>query len=77
MNFNVDKCSVLHLGHGNPNYNYKLGNQQLKSCQNEKDLGVTIDSSGKFSEQCSLVVKNANSLLGIIRRHIKCKRKIL
>ena len=39
----------------------------------ERDLGVIVDSSLKFSEQCSIAVKNANSTLGLIRRTINCK----
>jgi hypothetical protein len=75
MQFNVDKCSVIHLGHGNKKFTYKLGDHVLKSSEQERDLGVIVNSSGKVSEQCNVAVKNANSMLGIIRRHIKCKNK--
>ncbi|MDW3615035.1 MAG: reverse transcriptase family protein, partial [Nitrososphaeraceae archaeon] len=75
MQFNVDKCSVVHFGHKNAHNTYKLGNQQLKSSVNEKDLGVIVDSTGKFSEQCRIAVNNANSTLGIIRRHVKSRKK--
>jgi hypothetical protein len=75
MQFNVDKCSVLHLGYKNLRYNYKLGNVDLKSAVNEKDLGVVVDSSSKWSEQCSIAVRNANSALGIIRRHITSRKQ--
>ena len=30
MKFNVDKCSVIHIGHKNKQYNYKLGDTELK-----------------------------------------------
>ena len=30
MQFNVDKCSVIHVGHRNLNNTYKLGNRELK-----------------------------------------------
>ena len=75
MQFNVDKCSVIHVGHNNKLSNYKLGNSDLKSSDSERDLGVIMDSSMKFSEQCNTVVKQANSTLGLIRRTIKFKRK--
>ena len=29
MNFNVDKCSVMHVGHNNMQGNYNMFNQQL------------------------------------------------
>ena len=75
MQFNVDKCSVVHFGHKNAHNTYKLGNQQLKSSVNKKDLGVIVDSTGKFSEQCRIAVNKANSTLGIIRRYVKSKKE--
>ena len=75
MKFNLDKCKVLHLGYNNNESNYNLGNQQLDSTDSEKDLGVYVHSSGKFSEQCNQAIKAASSTLGIIRRHITCKSK--
>jgi ribonuclease P/MRP protein subunit RPP40 len=75
MQFNVDKCSVIHLGSKNMNFKYKLGNSELKSSIQERDLGVIVDNSGKWSEQCSVAVKNANSTLGIIRRHFKTRSR--
>ena len=53
MQFNVDKCSIIHVGHNNKLSNYKIGDAELKSSDSERDLGVIIDSSLKFSEQCS------------------------
>ncbi len=50
MNFNVDKCAVMHVGHNNKCSQYKLGNTELKSIVKEKDLGVIIDNTLKFSE---------------------------
>ena len=54
MQFNVEKCSVIHLGHKNNQYNYKLGGSELKKSVNEKDLGIVVESSMKFSNQCSV-----------------------
>ena len=56
-------------------YNYKLGDTELKEAVKEKDLGIIVDSNMKWSEQCSTAVKNANSTLGVIRRHIKSRKK--
>lgn len=75
MKFNADKCSVIHLGNKNEQCNYKLGNHELKKSVTERDLGIIVDSSMKWSEQCNAAVKNAISTLGIIRRHIKSRRK--
>ncbi len=75
MKFNVDKCSVIHLGHKNKQFNYSLGENELKKSVKEKDLGIVVDNNMKWSEQCSIAVKNANSTLGIIKRHVKCRKK--
>ena len=75
MEFNKDKCVVIHLGRANNKMEYKLGENLLKSSTQERNLGVIVDHSMKFSEQCNLSVKNANSILGIIRRSIKNKNK--
>src|SRR5215470_3106059 len=34
-----------------------------------------MNENGKFSTQCNQVLKSANAVLGIIRRHITCKKK--
>jgi ribonucleases P/MRP protein subunit RPP40 len=75
MNFNIDKCTVVHLGSSNKQFDYNLGNNLIKSSTAEKDLGVVIDSSGKSSEQCRVAASSANRLLGFIKRNIKFKSK--
>ncbi len=70
MQFNVDKCSVIHLGSSNPGSEYFLYNQVLKTKNSEKDLGVLVDQTLKFSEQSNAVVNSANATLGMIKRNI-------
>ena len=41
------------MGKRNEKNNYNLGNQKFKKSIKERDLGVIVDSGGKFSEQCS------------------------
>ena len=38
MNFNVDKCSVIHIGHNNMQSNYNMSNQQLPTTDQQRDL---------------------------------------
>lgn len=75
MNFNIEKCSVVHLGGKNSNNIYKINDCELKKGNVEKDLGVVVDKTMKFSEQCNNVVSSANATLGIIKRTITCKNK--
>ena len=75
MEFNTDKCSVVHVGKNKSRPQYSLCNKILKPPRKKRDLGIITDDSLKFSEQCNTVVKNANSTLGLIRRTIKSKSK--
>ncbi|MCQ7016914.1 hypothetical protein, partial [Clostridioides difficile] len=42
MNFNVEKCKVIHIGHNNINFPYTIDNRPLKVVSEEKDLGVIV-----------------------------------
>ena len=42
MDFNVDKCKVMHIGRNNPEYEYSMNNSVLQEVQQEKDLGLGI-----------------------------------
>ena len=70
MLFNVDKCSVMHVGRQNNKHEYNMGSSKINSIILEKDLGVLFDSNIKFSNQCTVAASNANRMLGLIRRNI-------
>ncbi|CAM5102996.1 unnamed protein product [Eretmochelys imbricata] len=73
MKFNVDKYKVMHIGKNNPNYTYNMMGANLATTNQEKDLGVIMNSSLKMSTQCAAAVKKANAMLGIIKKGIENK----
>ena len=87
MQFNIDKCSVIHVGRNNIQLNtnintqggsnsvsmcnekcskYMINDVQLKCRQQERDLGVTVGKTFKFSEHCNAAVNSGYATLLMI-----------
>ncbi|CAM4608465.1 unnamed protein product [Lepidochelys olivacea] len=73
LKFNKDKCRVLHLGQKNPSY--RLRTDWLSGSSAVKNLGITVDERLDMSQQCALVAKKANSILGCISRSITSRSR--
>jgi len=57
MSFNTEKCKILHFDYNNVDNEYMLGNEIIKSCDEERDLGVIIGRTLKSSSQCVAAAK--------------------
>ena len=77
MLFNFGKCKCIHIGHGNMDEEYKMGDAVLGRTTQEKDFGVTFSAYMKVSEQCRIDVSKGSQILGLIRRTIAYKEKQL
>ena len=66
--FNTSKCKVLHIGRSNPCRRYKIDGNPLKSVNEEKDLGIIVDTDLSFHKQTAAAIKKANASLGMIKK---------
>ena len=66
LQFNKDKCKVIHLGKNNPKNKYFIGSindkVELEETDLEKDLGVYVDPLLDFKKHIKTVVKKASFL---------------
>ena len=77
ISFNVDKCSVMHIGHNNMQSNYSMSNQQLPITDQQRDLGIVITKDLKWQKQTEKSCKTANRVLWFIAHNFRYKNKEL
>jgi hypothetical protein len=68
MEFNAEKCKVMHVGRSNQCFQYAMGGVALGETEEEKDVGVTIHQSLKPSRQCERAAQTARRVLGQLTR---------
>ena len=70
LKFHPEKCKVLSLGRyeDGAGYYYTLFDQLIEHIDEEKDIGVMIDSELTFESHITAKVKKANQIMGLIRR---------
>ena len=66
--FNAGKCKVMHMGSRNPAHEYRLNGTPIAVVDEERDLGIIIDSELKFHTQTAAAVSKASQLLAVIKR---------
>ena len=63
MRLNKGRCKVLHLRHGNPCHQYKLGDVRMEHSPARKDFIVLAVVKLDMSQQCALTAHTANCIL--------------
>merc|ERR1712035_271324 len=69
MEFNTNKCSVIHMGNSQkrPRTTYKLGDEKLQKVDKEKDLEITVTKNLDPGEHIANIVRKAYSLWANIK----------
>ena len=78
LEFNLDKCKVMHLEfNNNQKLSYILDNSVLESCEQEKDLVVLTSVNLLWNDHISSCISKANQMICWIARSIISREKSL
>jgi hypothetical protein len=75
MEFNREKCKVMHFGKRNPKHRCHMGDHVLSSTEEEKDVGVTVTSNLKPAAHCARAARTATLVLSQIGRSFTYRDK--
>ena len=75
LDFNLSKCTGLHVRNTNKQQNYHIMNKPILSRGTEKDLGILIRSDLKSSLHVSFIVQKAKKCLAVLKRNIVSRDK--
>ena len=56
-------------------HHYRLGADLLERSSAEKNLGVLVDDRLAMRQQCALVAKKANGILGCMKRSVASRSR--
>ncbi|XP_065662573.1 uncharacterized protein LOC136085213 [Hydra vulgaris] len=68
LNFNIEKCLVMHYGFKNKRYSFYMNSCKLNTSDSERDLGVIFSDNLKWKNQVLSSASKANCMLGIIKK---------
>ena len=71
LEFNTDKCEVLHFGKSNQGRTCTVNGRVLESVEEQRDRGVQVHSSLKAASQVDRVVKKVFNTLAFISQGIE------
>ena len=68
LDFNIDKCLIMHYGTNNKENQYQMDNKILPKSISERDLGVVFNRNLKWKEQVTVCASKANQMLGMLKK---------
>ena len=60
MQFNINMCKVMHLGKHNQKCKYSMNGVEIKSVEEETDVGIKLANNLKPGLQCEAAAGKAN-----------------